>query len=329
MLHRLPFRAMGGEMLAIVEGDTDSPPSILDEVPGWFEGWEQTLSRFRADSELSRLNRTFDQPVKVSDTLWDVFQYALSAETITNGLVTPTVLDALLEAGYDQNFDMMPRYQQKNEHSVSIAINQLSFVLWDEKSQTICLPQGIHLDFGGVAKGWAAYQTAERLRKYGPALMNAAGDIAISDSLANGAPWQIGVRNPFEPGSDFETLNLTRCGVATSGRDRRHWNKNGLPQHHIIDPYTGQPAETNVMTATIVAPTVMEAEAAAKAVVILGGEEGLKWIEADPALAGIVVLENGHTFYSQRINQYVIPHTALPKEIRDDMAYSTVSGRCA
>jgi thiamine biosynthesis lipoprotein ApbE len=94
----LPFRAMGGEMLAILEGETDSPPSILDKVPGWFEEWEQALSRFRSDSELSRLNQTFDQPVEVSDTLWDVFQYALSAETITNGLVTPTVLDALLEA---------------------------------------------------------------------------------------------------------------------------------------------------------------------------------------------------------------------------------------
>ena len=101
-------------MLAILEAETDSPPSILDEVPNWFEDWEQTLSRFRPDSELSRLNQTFDQPVEVSDTLWDVFQYALSAETITNGLVTPTVLDAVLEAGYNQSFDNLPRYQSQN-----------------------------------------------------------------------------------------------------------------------------------------------------------------------------------------------------------------------
>jgi thiamine biosynthesis lipoprotein len=305
MLHRLPFRAMGGEMLAILEGETDSPPSILDKVPGWFEEWEQALSRFRSDSELSRLNQTFDQPVEVSDTLWDVFQYALSAETITNGLVTPTVLDAMLEAGYDQNFDTLPRYQSQHGLLVLSAVNPLSVVTWNEKSQTICLPQGVRLDFGGVAKGWAAYQTVERLKEYGSALMNAAGDIAISDSLASGAPWPIGVRNPFVQDTDFETLNLNRCGVATSGRDRRRWNQNGLPRHHIIDPYTGQPAETNVMTATIVGPTVMEAEAAAKAVLILGGEEGLKWIDSDPVLAGIIVLENGHTFYSQRINEYL------------------------
>ena len=305
MLHRLPFRAMGGEMLAILEDNNDSSPSILEEIPIWFEDWEQTLSRFRSNSELSRLNQTCDQPVEVSDTLWEVFQYALSAETITNGLVTPTVLDAMLEAGYDQNFDTLPRYQSQHGLQVLSAVYPLSVITWDEKSRTICLPYGVHLDFGGVAKGWAAHQTAERLKEYGPALMSAAGDIAIGGSLASGEPWKIGVKNPFEQGSDFETLKLSRCGVATSGRDRRRWNRNGLPRHHIIDPNTGQPAETDVMTATIIAPTVMEAEAAAKAVLILGGEEGLKWIEADPVLAGIVVLENGHTFYSQRINEYL------------------------
>jgi thiamine biosynthesis lipoprotein len=306
MLHLKPFRAMGGEMLAILEADADSPPSILDEVPGWFEAWEQSLSRFRADSELSRLNRTFDQCVKVSDTLWDVFQYALSAETITNGLVTPTVLDAMLEAGYDQNFETLPRYQTQNSLQVLSAVNPLSVVTWDERSHTICLPYSVRLDFGGVAKGWAAHQTAERLREYGPALMNAAGDIAISDPLANGEPWQVGVRNPFVVSTDIETLKLKRCGVATSGKDRRRWIRDGTPRHHIIDPHTGQSAETDVITATIVASTVMEAEAAAKAVLILGSEDGLKWIESDPALAGIIILDNGHTFYSKRMTKYCV-----------------------
>jgi thiamine biosynthesis lipoprotein len=184
-------------------------------------------------------------------------------------------------------------------------VSPLSIVTWNEKSQTIYLPFGVRLDFGGVAKGWAAHQTAERLKEYGSSVMNAAGDVAVSGSLANGEPWTIGVRNPFEKDTDFETLRLNRCGVATSGRDRRNWNKNGLLHHHIIDPYTGLPAETDVMTATIVAPTVMEAEAAAKAVLILGSEKGLKWIESDPVLAGIIVLENGHTFYSRRISEYL------------------------
>jgi len=305
MLHRLPFRAMGSDMLAIMEGEADCPPSIMELVPHWFEEWEQVLSRFRQDSELSLLNGTFDQPVEVSDTLWDVFQYALSAETITNGLVTPTVLDAMLEAGYNQNFDSLPRHQSGHGLQVLSAVNPLSVVTWNETSQTICLPCGVRLDFGGVAKGWAAHQTVERLNQYGPVLMNAAGDIAVSGPRAGGEAWQIGIKNPFDSEVDFEILKLKRGGVATSGKDRRRWTQNGQLRHHIINPNTGQPAETDVMTATIIAPTVMEAEASAKAVLILGADEGLKWIESDPVLAGVIVLDSGRALYSQRITEYL------------------------
>ena len=305
MLHRLPFRAMGGEMIAILEADSDSPPAILDEIPGWFEEWEQAFSRFRIDSELSRLNQTFDQPVEVSEPFWDVFQYAISASNITNGLVTPTVLDAVVEAGYYQNFDDLPRYQNSYGHPVMTLVNPLSQIVWDEANRTICLPYGVRLDFGGVAKGWSAHQTVERLQEYGPALMNAAGDIAIGDMLKSGDEWQVGVKNPFDRSTDFEVLKLSRCGVATSGKDRRRWSQNGSLRHHIIDPKTGLPAETDVLAATIIAPTATEAEAAAKAVLIMGAEDGLKWIEDDSTLAGIIVLEDGRALYSQRISNYL------------------------
>src|SRR6185503_9732821 len=102
MLHRLEFRAMGCEMLAAI--DADSRPALLSKVPEWFEEWEQALSRFRFDSELMRLNRTREQPVSVSETLWDVLQTACRAEKLTDGLVTTSLLDAILEAGYDRPF---------------------------------------------------------------------------------------------------------------------------------------------------------------------------------------------------------------------------------
>ena len=85
MLHRLEFHAMGCEMLAVV--DSESAPLLLAKVPEWFEEWEQALSRFRFDSELMRLNRTREQPVSVSETLWDVLQTACRAEKLTDGLV--------------------------------------------------------------------------------------------------------------------------------------------------------------------------------------------------------------------------------------------------
>jgi thiamine biosynthesis lipoprotein len=305
MLHRLSFRAMGCEVVAFLESDSPTAPAFLDFVPEWFEEWEQTLSRFRPDSELTRLNQTFDQPVRVSDTLWEVFQYSLSANLMTNGLVTPTVLDAVVHAGYDRPFDSIAAEGYSSPAADPWYVNPLSLVIWDEKEQAIILPRGVHLDFGGVAKGWAAHQAMERLRALGPALVNAGGDIAVSGLRLGDVKWGVGVSNPFEMGTDLEVLYVKRCGVASSGKDRRRWMMGGVLHHHIINPQTGQPAVSDLLRVTAVAPTVMEAEAAAKAAFIMGSEKGLAWIEQDATLAAVLILDDGRVLHSQRVSNYL------------------------
>lgn len=305
MLHRYPFRAMGCDMLAILEQDSESAPDILKDVPVWFEEWEQTLSRFRLDSELSRLNRTFDQPIPVSDAFWDVFQTAVWADEFSQGLVTPTILDAMLEAGYDRSFHDMSQEQFNGMIPHQIEAHSLSMVVADPENQTITLPKSVHLDFGGVAKGWAAHQAMERLRDFGPCLMNAGGDIAISGPRLDGSKWQVGVSDPFKAGSDFDILHVDSGGVASSGKDRRNWRRNGRIQHHIINPNTGHPVDSDVLRVTVVAPSVIEAEAAAKTAFILGAENGIAWIESHPSYAGLVILESGEVFISQSMPDYL------------------------
>lgn len=304
MLHRRLFRAMGCDMLAILEQDTETVPDILNNVPAWFEEWEQSLSRFRLDSELSRLNRTFDQPMAVSGAFWDVFQTALWADELSEGLVTPTVLDAMLDAGYDRPFDNLP-HEQFGWMVPPPEFHPLSMVVTDPEEKTITLPQGTHLDFGGVAKGWAAHQAMERLRAFGPCLVNAGGDIAVSGPRLDGHAWQIGVSDPFQTVKDFDVLHVTRGGVASSGKDRRNWKRNGQFQHHIINPHTSLPVETDVLRVTVVAPTVMEAETAAKTMFILGREHGLAWIESHPSFAGMAIMESGEVFISRSMPEYL------------------------
>lgn len=303
MLHRLPFRAMGCQMLAILEQDSEHTPGILHQVPDWFEEWEQSLSRFRQDSELSRLNRSMDQYIPVSQTLWEVFQAALDADRTTGGLVTPTVFDAIVMAGYDRSFDELPA--NTGYIDMLTEIQSLALVMYDKDSRSICLPPNVRLDFGGVAKGWAAYQTIERLKTDSPALMNAGGDIAISGPRLNGEPWLVGISNPFEPGKDLALLHLHGGGIATSGKDRRRWIHGTILNHHIIDPRTGASAITDILTATVIAPTVMQAETAAKTVFLLGSGAGLEWLESEPSLAGLVVLDSGEVLVSNRMEKYL------------------------
>jgi len=302
-MQRLDFHAMGCQMLAWIDWDDANATEALAQVPLWFEEWEASLSRFRDDSELSALNRAQGKPMRVSETMWQVVDAARRAAQESEGLVTPTLLDALHAAGYDRSFETLNRSSALA--TCSAEIGDWHAIERDAKTRTIRLPREMRLDFGGVAKGWAADQAAQRLSAIAPALIDAGGDIALSGARANGEPWAIGVANPFKPESDLELLLVNQGGVATSGRDYRRWQRDGKWQHHIIDPRTGAPAETDVLSATVIAPTTRQAEVAAKVALILGSDEGIQWIEARNELAGLLVLENGQIVRSRRMNDFV------------------------
>lgn len=340
-MQRLTFRAMGCQMLAVLDDTSAQATRLLAQVPGWFEGWEQTLSRFRQDSELSQLNRNAGRQTPVSAVLWEVVQAALHAARQSQGLVVPTLLNTLEATGYDRSFEALGANLSKGTARRAPTPPPASpppdsgawrAIRCDSRTRSITLPAGMRLDLGGIAKGWAADQAVGRLSAYGPALVDAGGDIAISGPRADGQPWPIGVASPLtwtaappppersegrssalSPlSSDHQSLlgllMLPRaglpssCGVATSGRDVRRWQRNGVWQHHILDPRSGQPAMTNVISATVVAPTALEAEIAAKVALILGSRDGLAWLEARPALAGLLVLEDGRVIHSRRLD---------------------------
>ena len=302
MLHRLKVRAMGSDILAIV--DSETRPLILEQVPKWFEEWEQTLSRFRPDSELARLNQVHEESVPVSATLWKVFLTAREAEKMTGGLTTPTLLDAIHKAGYDRTFDELPVQARSMPATAAPASPSVKAVTVNLSQRSLCLPSGMGLDFGGVAKGWAAHQAMKRLQTEGPALIDAGGDIAVSGDMSDGNPWPIGIADPFHPEEDVETLFVSGGGIATSGKDRRHWMRDGLFQHHIINPSTMKPAKTDVLTVTVVAPDVMKAEAAAKAAFILGSRKGSTWIEERTDFAGVFILDDGQQIRTSRLHRY-------------------------
>jgi FAD:protein FMN transferase len=303
MLQKLEFHAMGCEMMVVLENP--EPIRELERVPGWFEHWENLFSRFRLDSELTRVNNSNGTLVQVSLEFAEVYELARAAERHSDGLVTPVLLDALIEAGYDRSFELLaPVLDDRGPRSYA-ARPGLPQIGWEAATRTMLLPPGVHLDFGGIVKGWAANETVKRLRKYGPVLMDAAGDIAVGGKLSNGEGWPVGVADPFHPPDSLELLKLENCGVATSGRDRRRWQRNGNWQHHIIDPRSGLPAETGVLTATVIAPTSIQAEWAAKVSLLLGSQAGLEWLNANTELAGLLILEDGRCVLSSNFEKYI------------------------
>ena len=299
-MQRLEFRAMGCHMTAVL--DTGSHAAFLNEVPKWFDAWEQTFSRFRADSELSQINERAGQWIRVSAAMWEVTHLALVAARWTEGLFSPTILNALEATGYNRTFDEITASAQP---IVTGPDGQWRSIQRQSLKRSICLPPNVRLDLSGIVKGWAADRAAKRLGVHGPALIDAGGDVAITGPRADGSPWPIGVLNPFQLDLPFETLKIERGGVATSGKDYRRWLRAGKWQHHLIDPRTGLPAQTDVLSATVIAPNTFEAEIAAKVIAISGSEQGLAWLEEQPDYAAVVVREDGRAVYSTQMNHYL------------------------
>jgi thiamine biosynthesis lipoprotein len=293
---RITFRAMGSQFNVWLETETDGE-AVLRQVPGWVEAIEARLTRFRPESELSRLNEHCGRWVSVSDTLLQAVLAARRAAWLTDGLCNPLVLPALIAAGYEHSFAEMQRAGLNDSRAVSapVLVPDWRGIAIKPKHHLVRLPAGAQIDLGGTGKGWSAQQIANRLAAYGPCLVDAGGDL-VARGKPQGLPgWRVDVDEPGQADASppVSSILVSDAAVATSGIDYRRWMRGGQPQHHLIDPRTGQPAVTNVLAATVVHSDAALAEAYAKALVILGSAEGLNWIMRQPRRAALVVRTDG------------------------------------
>ena len=244
---------MGTTVELLVETD-DGDGGAFAAVESEFERLEQVMSRFRPGSELSRLN---DQgELEVSHDLAEVVSLALEARERTAGRFDPTVHDALVAAGYDRTFSELPA--DADDIPAPTACGGGIEV----DGSRIRLEPGFRLDLGGIGKGFAAERAAELLALTGPCLVSAGGDIALRGVPEEGF-WPVAVE-------DGPTLALSEGGLATSGSDRRRWRRGGRERHHLIDPVTGTPAESDLLRVTAVGADAIDAEVLAKSL-FLGG----------------------------------------------------------
>jgi thiamine biosynthesis lipoprotein len=274
-MQRHAFPAMGTEIEVFVEPSNGGAPQAIAGAVDEFERLEQCMSRFRPDSELSRLNR--DGAAHASADLLRVVELALEARWRTGGRFDPTVHDALVAAGYDRTFDDVPADGPQSA-SEAVACNGGVAI----RDGRIVLEDGVRIDLGGIGKGYAAERAADILAAAGPCLVNAGGDIAVRGHLA----WPIGVATA----DGVLTVALDRGGLATSGRDRRRWIRDGEEQHHLIDPSTGRPATTDLLRVTVVADDAVEAEVLAKSLFLAGTAEA-----ECTAASAILVTADGRT----------------------------------
>lgn len=282
---RRSFRAMGTDVELLLAPAVDSADAeeALDAATREITHIEELASRFRAESELSRLNAAGS--LEVSPDLMRLVTLALSLREATGGRFDPTVHAAMMAAGYDRTLDEVPA-----EGPVAgPAVPGGGKVDANPETGDITLGPAVALDLGGIAKGWAADRAADVLGVAGGCLVSMGGDIAVRGTN-DGEPWTVEVMRGDGP----TTLGLTRGGMATSGTDRRRWRRGGEEMHHVIDPATGRPSTTDLVRVTTVAQDVAHAEAWATALLVSGSAAAAR--EADEmGLPAVLVGSDGRT----------------------------------
>ncbi len=284
-------RALGGSLRVVVTrpGSIRAAKAAVDEVVA---AMDEAASRFREDSELSRLNASPDRAVTVSPLLAMAIAAALRGAELSGGAVDPTVGWAIKLAGYDTDFALVPADGDRL-HLVAERIPGWRAVHLDPASRTVRLPRGVELDLGATAKALASDLAAASASKaIGGAgvLVSLGGDVAVAgEPPAEG--WSIQTSDDSAAPIDDtqEAISITSGGVATSSTTVRRWTRGGVVLHHIIDPVTGLPADSCWRTVSVVAATCVDANIASTAAIVMG-RNAISWLEAGRLPARLVDL---------------------------------------
>jgi thiamine biosynthesis lipoprotein len=269
------FRAMNSDILLAAEGATDQLAEGFRAARAFVDANEARLTRFSEGSELAALNRSGGTWFRASEELYDVVRQARAYSDQTNGLFDPSILNALEFAGYDKSMDEIRAHGvSSRRRTAPRARADLSAMQFDDAARAIWLPPAMRLDLGGIAKGWIAERAARLLSKYADAcVVDAGGDMFMLGLPAGECAWRIALEDPRDEKATLAVLCIAPGAVATSSITKRRWQQDGYARHHLIDPRRGEPAETDWLSVTVIAPHATTAEVFAKSLLIAGSRE--------------------------------------------------------
>lgn len=284
--------------------------TVLDEAVAWCDRCEFLFSRVDPASELFRLNHADGRPTALDPELASLVEKALGYCRDVDGLFDIT-MGSVVQL-WDLKREIVP-----DRRTVEEALEHVDYrgVLVDAAGAqpTVTLRDSAAcIDLGGIAKGYIADGVLALLAERGVehALVNLGGNVAVRGGKPDGSPWSIGIRTPL-PSSDqalltsFATVAVSDGSVVTSGVYERAFQRDGTLYHHILDPRTGYPAETDVLSATVVSRSSLDADGYTTALVIMGADRALAFAESHPALEAVVVTTEGDVLATSGIGTKV------------------------
>lgn len=284
---------------------TKEDNALLAEAQITVNNLEQLFSVTNQNSEIYKANKANGNTTPLSAQTADLLKTALELHKETNGLFDITVYPAVKAWGFTTPENRVPSAEELE--TLLPLINSEAVTL---QGNTLTLPQGVQLDLGAVAKGYAADLVATQLLEQGctGGVLAFGGNVKTLGNKPNGEPFQIAVQSPANPNNSLGTLSVQgNTAVVTSGDYQRSFEKDGITYHHIIDPRTAAPAKSDLTSVTVICSSATKADAYATALYIMGLEEGLKFVESHSDTEALFVTKTHEVYKSSGLSSVFQP----------------------
>lgn len=271
------------EAIGVLNQVTVDEPGALDEAvriaTHEVAALDRACSRFRDDSELTRLNRSGGGTFAVGALLFEALDAALHAASATGGLVDPTVGTSLAALGWDRDFAQVVVRPHAEARFAFVPAAGWRAIQVDAQTHRVRIPARVELDLGATAKAFAADRIAARISGATGArvLVSLGGDLAVRGALRGG--WPVLVTDNHRRRGGGQVVAISGGGLATSSTTVRRWRRGGRDLHHIVDPSTGEPVAEHWRTVSVAAATCLDANTASTAA-ILRGPDAPTWLAA-------------------------------------------------
>lgn len=260
---------------------------------------QSLLSVTDENSDIYKINSSPDTFVNVSDECFELIKTATDVSEKCGGNFDITVYPAVKLWGFTTSSYRVPAQSELLELKDFIGYNKIQL---DESTKSVKIPKGTSLDLGGIAKGYIADKAAEALKEQGvtSALLNFGGNIKLVGSKPEGESFKIGVKAPFSEGY-FAILKADDITASTSGGYERYFEENGKQYHHILNPFTLAPAESDIISATVIGEKGEVCDALSTAAFV-SGTEGISDLSSEYMGYSFILLTENEVYISESIS---------------------------
>lgn len=288
---------MGGKFeITIVDKDSLSAESDIDEIIAEIRRIEYLISDWKSETQISEVNRNAGiSPVKVDQEVLELTKRAIHLSEITNGAfdISFAAMDRIWK--FDGSMEEMP-----TDEAIKKSVEKVDYknIVLDSVDNTIFLRlPGMKIGFGALGEGYAADRCKALMLKKGvqAGIINGTGDMNTWGKQLNGKPWNIAIKNPFKANQLLSVISLNEGAITTSGSYEKFVEFYGKRYSHIINPKTGYPA-TGLISVTVLGPSAEVANGFSTSIMVLGKEKGVELIKNFPDYQYLIITESGKIF---------------------------------